>query len=464
MKWLRSIKVQRTILGVVIGLLFPIIGTLIEIWNMSAPLNGSSLLSAQEHNIVLLIVDTAPIVLGFLFYLIGQHEATLQEANRRMQVALQSSKETQDMLERRVTERTQELEQQTLRMRSAADVARDIASAPSLDELLARASALIMERFKFDHTGIFLLDDKREYAVLRASPTEEGRQLLSNNHRLRVGEQDLVGKVAATGQAGIALDTGVDAVYFNNPFLPATHSEMALPLKTVNEVLGVLDIQSKQPQAFSQEDMEVMQLTADQLAIGIERIRLLQRVETQLKEIEQAYQYVTRQSWVNFASNKSRTAGYKFKGAQLQPIYTASESSAENTPGNESEDKKATRIPVRLRGQTIGFVDVRFQDENTNKETITIIEQITDRLAAALDTARLAEEIRDRAQRDALISELGGRFRSSLDLESVLKTAAQEFQKAFQLQEAEVRLDIPDESEQADAAPGKERKNGRRNP
>jgi hypothetical protein len=81
-----------------------------------------------------------------------------------------------------------------------------------------------------------------------------------------------------------------------------------------------------------------------------------------------------------------------------------------------------------------------------------------------LDNARLAEEIRDRAQRDALISELGGRFRSSLDLESVLKTAAQEFQKAFQLQEAEVRLDIPDESEQADAAPGKERKNGRRNP
>ena len=105
-------------------------------------------------------------------------------------------------------------------------------------------------------------------------------------------------------------------------------------------------------------------------------------------------------------------------------------------------------------------MDVRFQDDNTHEDTTTIIEQITERLAAALDNARLAEEIRDRAQRETLISELGGRFRSSLDLESVLKTAAQEFQKAFQLQEAEVRLDIQDGNGQAEAAPGKERKNG----
>ena len=444
----------------VFGLLFAIAGTLIEIWTMSAPFNGSSLLLAQQHNAVLLFVDTAPIILGFLFYLIGQHEATLQEASRRMQQALKISKDTQDTLEQRVSERTRELEQETLRVRSAAEVARDLASAPSLDELLVRASTLIMERFKFDHTGVFLLDDKREYAVLRASPTEEGKQLLANNHRLRVGEQGIVGKVAATGQARIALDTGADAVYFDNPSLPATRSEMALPLKNVGEVLGVLDIQSRQPQAFSQEDMDIMQVMADQLAIGIQRIRLLQQVETQLKEIEQAYRYITRRSWVNFASDKNRTLGYKFKGTQLQPIYTVLGSAVENLPGRESQDKKAKKIPVRLRGQTIGFVDVRFQDDNTHEDTTTIIEQITERLAAALDNARLAEEIRDRAQRETLISELGGRFRSSLDLESVLKTAAQEFQKAFQLQEAEVRLDIQDGNGQAEAAPGKERKNG----
>jgi GAF domain-containing protein len=461
MEWSRSIKVRRTIFGVLFGLLFPIAGTLIEIWTMGAPFNGSTLLLAQKQNIVLLVVDTAPIVLGFLFYMIGQRETTLQESNRRMQEALQTSKETQDTLEQHVAERTRELEDETVRVRSAAEVARDIASAPSLDELLERASTLIMERFKFDHTAIFLLDDKKEYAVLRASPTEAGGQYLANNHRLRVGEQGIVGRVAATGQARIALDTGADAVYFNNPTLPNIHSEMALPLKTETEVLGVLDIQSNQAQAFRQEDIEIMQITADQLAIGIERIRLLQQVKTQLQEIERAYQYVTRQSWVSFVSDKSRNMGYKFKGAQLQPIRTVPEPAVTNPAGKEPEDKKETKIPVQLRGQTIGFVDVRFQDESTHAEIVTIIEQITERLATALDNARLAEEIRDHAQRDALISELGGRFRSSLDLESVLRTAAQEFQKAFQLQEAEVQLNIPDGTEQTDAKPKKkERKNG----
>jgi HAMP domain-containing protein len=130
-------------------------------------------------------------------------------------------------LERRVTERTRDLERQTLRLRTAAEVARDAASAPSLDELLERAGRLIRDRFNLYHTGIFLLDEKKEFAVLRASPTEAGRSLLENHHRLRVGEQGIVGRVAASGEPRIALDTGVDPVYFSNPLLSATRSEMA---------------------------------------------------------------------------------------------------------------------------------------------------------------------------------------------------------------------------------------------
>ncbi len=223
-------------------------------------------------------------------------------------------------LEQRVSERTQELERASLRVRTAAEIARDISSAPDLDELLTRSSELIVNRFNFYHTGIFLLDDKKEYAVLRASPTEAGKQLIANSHRLRVGEQGIVGRVAASGEAQIALDTGADAVYFNNPFLPTTRSEMALPLKTRNEIFGVLDIQSDQPQAFVQEDIEILQILADQLAIAIERINLLERVENQFKEIEQAYQEYTQRAWQGLARNQTQIAGYSFDGMQLQPI------------------------------------------------------------------------------------------------------------------------------------------------
>jgi GAF domain-containing protein len=459
MEWLRSIKVQRTIFGVFFGLLFPIVGTFIQLLTSGAPINGSSFLQAQSSNILLLVIDTAPIVLGFLFYMIGQREENSHEANRRMQEALQSSKDMQETLEQRVSARTQELEQQTLRVRSAAEIARDISSASTLNELLVRSSQLIIERFKFYHVGIFLLDDKKEYAVLRASPTEAGKQLIANSHRLRVGEQGIVGKVAASGEARIALDTGADAVYFNNPFLPTTRSEMALPLKTGDEVIGILDIQSAQPQAFTEQDIEIMQVLADQLTTAIERIRLLQQVESQLHEIEKASQEFTRQSWQTFASDKNRIAGYKFDGTQLQPII----SPATDSESGSSEAENAAKIPLKLRGQNIGYVNVRFQDNTNREESMTVIEQIVERLAAALDNARLAEETRDRAQRDALVSELGGRFRSTLDLESVLRTAAQEFQRAFQLQEAEVRLSVAEDAESKADEPQKDRKNGKRN-
>jgi GAF domain-containing protein len=336
-------------------------------------------------------------------------------------------------LEQRVSRRTQELERQTLRVRTAAEVARDIASAPNLDELLTRSGQLIVERFEFYHAGIFLLDDKKEYAVLRASPTEAGKQLIANNHRLRVGEQGIVGRVAATGEARIALDTGADAVYFNNPLLPATHSEMALPLKTTEGVLGVLDVQSEQPQAFTQEDIQIIQIMADQLAIAIERTRLQKQVEDQLKEIERTHEEYTRRSWRSFTQIEKRIAGYKFDGVQLYPIDRATDNAKETIeadpnipPETKSDALKSQAFPIRLRGQVIGFVNVRLHGDNESSETTAIIEQIADRLASTLENARLTEETRQRAQREHAIAEISTKISTYSDVDSIMRSAVEE--------------------------------------
>ena len=185
-------------------------------------------------------------------------------------------------LEQRVSDRTKELESQSNRLRVAAEIARDAASSHNLTELLDQAGELIQQRFGFYHTGIFLLDTNKEFAVLTSSPTESGKQMIVNNHKLRVGEVGIVGRVAATGEPRISLDTGLDAIHFNNPLLPFTRSEMALPLKVQNDLIGVLDVQSDQPQAFHDDDVAIMQLLADQLATAIERTRLLQQVEQNL--------------------------------------------------------------------------------------------------------------------------------------------------------------------------------------
>src|SRR5690606_5853285 len=220
------------------------------------------------------------------------------------------------------------------------------------------------------HAGIFLLDNSREYAVLVASPTEAGKQMLANGHKLRVGEVGLVGRVAETGEPLIALDTGTSDAYFNNPFLPNTRSEMALPLKVENQVIGVLDVQSEQPEAFNEDDVAIMQVMADQLATAIERTRLLQAVESNLQALESAYGKFTRDNWKQLTNGAvTGSLGYRYDSVRRERISQlpdlASEaiakgvSVASNGSTPSTQRPRAVAIPVKLRGQTIGVVSLK---------------------------------------------------------------------------------------------------------
>ncbi len=110
--------------------------------------------------------------------------------------------------------------------------------------------------------------------MLEAGTGEAGRQMKEAGHRLEVGGMSMVGAACARREARIALDVGDEAVRFDNPLLPDTRSEMALPLIAGDRVLGALDVQSTEPAAFSQEDIAVLQLVADQVAVAIANARL----------------------------------------------------------------------------------------------------------------------------------------------------------------------------------------------
>jgi len=356
-------------------------------------------------------------------------------------------------LEQRVVDRTQDLESQTLRLRVAAEIARDAASARDLHELLTRAADLIINRFGFYHIGIFLLDNNKEYAVLVASPTEAGRQMIESNHKLRVGEVGIVGRVSATGEPRVALNTGVDVAFFNNPYLPNTHSEMALPLKVENNVIGVLDVQSDQPDAFNADDVAIMQVMADQLATAIERARLLQEVEQNLKELESAYGRFTRENWKNQAAGTSKgNRGYRFDNVRLEPIKEPPELAGDvlkqnatvNSNGGYSDQESEHRVavPIKLRGQTIGVISLKLKD-GYDKNTITITESAADRLASAMESARLYEETRLRADREQTISRVGTAISSSTEYEQILQTTVREIGSL--LNNTEVTIQILEE-------------------
>jgi len=353
-------------------------------------------------------------------------------------------------LEKRVAARTRDLEDQGLRLRVAAEIARDAASARDLRELLTRAAELICNRFSFYHTGIFLLDNDKEFAVLVASPTEAGRQMMENNHKLRVGEMGIVGRVSATGEPRVTLDTGTDAVYFNNPYLPNTHSEMALPLKVETDIIGVLDVQSDQPEAFNEDDVAIMQILADQLATAIQRTRLLQEVERNLSELEAAYGRFTVDNWKRMSENRSASnIGYRFNNIRLEPITELPELAGEalktgttvNSNGSNGEKEKEHKVavPIKLRGQSIGVVSFVLK-EGYDTNTIAIVESAAERLAAAMESARLYEEARLRADREQSISRVTSAISASTEYEQILQTTVREIGNI--LSDTEVAIQI----------------------
>jgi signal transduction histidine kinase/CheY-like chemotaxis protein/HAMP domain-containing protein len=216
---------------------------------------------------------------------------TLGTAFNSMTTQLRDLVET---LEIRVRERTQQLavQNESLQLRSrqlqtVAEVARSIVSTREVDTLLNQVTRLVSDRFGFYHAGIFLLDENNEYAVLRAANSEGGRRMLDRHHRLRVGQVGIVGYVTGTGEPRIATDVGEDAVFFNNPDLPATRSEMALPLKLGGVIIGALDVQSTESNAFTEADVTLFTTLADQISVAIENANAYEISQQTLEEMKE---------------------------------------------------------------------------------------------------------------------------------------------------------------------------------
>jgi GAF domain-containing protein/HAMP domain-containing protein len=189
-------------------------------------------------------------------------------------------------LEETVHQRTQELQQATTQYRkrathleTGAEVSRAAASILEPEELMRTTVELIRSRFSFDHVSLFLVDKAVEWAVVVASTGDVGRRMVEEPHRLRVGGGSMVGWVCAHREPRVALDVGADAVHFDNPLLPDTRSELAMPLLVGNRLLGALDVQSTREAAFDSDDIRSLRGMADLIAIALQNARRF--VETQ---------------------------------------------------------------------------------------------------------------------------------------------------------------------------------------
>jgi GAF domain-containing protein len=206
---------------------------------------------------------------------------------------------------------------------------------------------------------------------------------------------------------------GADAVFFNNPDLPMTRSELALPLLIRNRVVGVLDIQSDVPQAFSVDDIDVLQTMADQVAVAIENARLLDESQAALLQLEALTAFRTRDAWNQKLQGKGRFFTYTPLGLRAEK------------PSGNTEDGPA--IPITLRGQKIGKISItRKGDTQINKIDEDLISEVAIQAGLAIDNIRLLEEATQRAKQEQMVGKLATRFSQSLDIDTLLQTAARE--------------------------------------
>ena len=310
------------------------------------------------------------------------------------------------------------LQKRTERLRAVAEVARTATAVQDFDQLLPLITNVVSKQLGYYHVGIFLLDEAHEYAILRAANTEGGLRMLASEHRLKVAEQGIVGFVAYQGKARVALNVGEEAIFFNNPYLPETHSEVGLPLKFGQEIIGVLDIQSTKTEAFSQEDVDILTVLADQVSVAIQNARSFEHAQRALREAEIASSRLTREAWSGFAKNL-QVKGFRFDGIKSEPLKEVQKS------GLESD---TIFVPVELRGQVIGRL--RFKASHSTHtwtdDEMAIIESAADRIALALEGARLLEEAQKRAARETFLSAVAAKLGASFQLDSILRDTVEE--------------------------------------
>jgi GAF domain-containing protein len=378
--------------------------------------------------------------LNFLFQRLADALAESRDLGRELEAQRAG-------LEGAVAARTADLARRSAQLETAAQVARDATAIQDVQQLLDETVHLVSDRFGFYHSGIFLLDRAGEYAVLRAASSEGGQQMLARGHKLKVGEEGLVGYVTRRGEPRIALDVGKDAVYFDNPDLPMTRSEVALPLRARDEVIGALDVQSTEQGAFGSEDVAVLQTLADQVAVAISNARLFQQVEESLREERRAYGELSLAAWRNLLRVRP-DLGQRYDPHGILPPdgrWRAEMKQAiqvERPISGQDGTTATLAVPLKVRDQVIGVVDAHkpVGAGDWTEDEVAMLQALVDQLGVALDSARLHQDTQRRAIEDRLVGEITARMRQTLDVDMVLQTAVREMGKSLGIPRVEVRL------------------------
>ena len=284
--------------------------------------------------------------------------------------------------------------------------------------MLSSITTTISKELGYYHVALFLLDELSEFSILRSTNTGAGQRMLSRGYRVPVGQLSPVGFVSQAGQPQIVLFQDEDLGLPRYPDLPETQSEIVLPLKSNDQIIGVLDIHALEKGAFAENDLSILSILADQVAITIQNSFLYEQSLTALRKSESASLRATVAAWQGYEKSL-QTKGYQYDGIKSEPLKELKQS---------SQDHNSLSVPVELRGQTIGRFKLNLSDPSREwtEDELTMIKATAERVALALEGARLLDEAERRATRESFLSEVATKLGASFQLDSILRDTVQE--------------------------------------
>ncbi len=372
----------------------------------------------------------------------------LGEALAQLQTASRDLESGQQQLEQQVAERTEELRHRLADFRTVAQLSQVLGGLQEYDAVLATSVDFISEQMGYYHVGLFLFDETRQWLWLRAASSVGGKRMLARGHRVQVGAQGLVGHVSMAGMSRMAFDIGDEAVWFSNPDLPKTRSELALPLVSRERVVGVLDIHSAHPNAFNDADVQVLEILADGLITALENTRMLQSTQMALARLNRYQEDDILRGWREALARRDLKLGYMYDQREvravdmLEPLPSLSDAGLQVLVREDGHYQ--LQAPVQVRGKIVGVLNFE-SPKPWSDEELQLAETVVLQLGLALENARLLEDTRLRARTEQARSEIVGRVRASVNVDAILRSAAEELGRALQLERARVQL-LPGDS------------------
>ncbi len=379
------------------------------------------------------------------------------------------------------------------RLMTTSEIARDTSGLLDLEILLKNAVNLVLDRFGFYHASIFLVDALGENAILRESTGEAGLRMKSIGHKLAVGSSSIVGQVTSRGEPLVVNEVRRYEHYFPNPFLPDTRAEMAIPLKMGNRVLGALDVQSTMVNAFSSEEVNTLQILADQLAIAITNAELYTNSQKTLAQHRSLHKISAAASASRNVEEALRTTALGMLDARKNDRisihilnanndlvlsamagFPANQSPKEIIPvgegiiGQVAVNKQPRRVadvltdpyyiptddvvrselavPILYTDHLVGVLNL--ESENIaayNENDEEILSTMAANLGSIIANAQLVSQVTRQVERQQQIFEITSKIRRSVDMNSIIETSTSELCKALRAQKATMRLAVDTE-------------------